>query len=358
MTAISKAFVDAADTAIDPDSPIDTTLITGFRDSLRHLREWVGASYYAGAAQDHNHDGTNSAVVQIGANYLRNGSFEAGTAGWTQVNYTGGSQAIDTANAMDGVQCLAITSTVLANGGGYAQTSEYEEVTAGRVYSILGNIKGSVANVSSKAEIIWFDSTKTQISASTVYSSSATPTTATDFTGFGTAPTNAKYKQLRITGGVPATGSATGTVYFDGLVAVKSIMNPDLPPVVAGDSCATVIFSSVQTASLSAVELSNSRIVQGGTWRIGFSLSQGSGSSYTVYAQIYKNGIAFGTLRASTSTTPTYFSEDLSFANGDTLQFFAYTTSSSTPSIMSNAQASCALLNLVSAPNIITIGKR
>lgn len=63
MTAISKAWVVIADTAVDPDSPIDATLMTGIRDDLVHVREWLGASYVGGAVQDHNHDGSNSAAI-------------------------------------------------------------------------------------------------------------------------------------------------------------------------------------------------------------------------------------------------------------------------------------------------------
>lgn len=63
MGAISKAWVAIADTAVDPDSPIDAALMTGLRDDVVHLREWVGASYVGGAVQDHNHDGANSAAI-------------------------------------------------------------------------------------------------------------------------------------------------------------------------------------------------------------------------------------------------------------------------------------------------------
>ena len=63
MTAISKAWVTQNDAAVDADSPIDQALMEGLRDDLVHLREWLGASYYAGAVQDHNHDGINSALT-------------------------------------------------------------------------------------------------------------------------------------------------------------------------------------------------------------------------------------------------------------------------------------------------------
>lgn len=63
MPAISKAWVAVADGAVDPDSPLDATLLTGIRDNLVHLREWIGANYVAGAVQDHDHDGVNSKPI-------------------------------------------------------------------------------------------------------------------------------------------------------------------------------------------------------------------------------------------------------------------------------------------------------
>lgn len=71
MTAISKVWVDIADSAVDPDSPVDQALVEGMRDDLVHLREWVGASYVAGAVQDHNHDGVNSAQIAGGIGTIK-----------------------------------------------------------------------------------------------------------------------------------------------------------------------------------------------------------------------------------------------------------------------------------------------
>ena len=61
MAAPSKTFATIADAAVDADSPLDATLMTGLRDSLIHLEEWLGMSYTA--AQNHDHDGVNSAFV-------------------------------------------------------------------------------------------------------------------------------------------------------------------------------------------------------------------------------------------------------------------------------------------------------
>ncbi len=333
MTAISKTWVTIADTAVDPDSPIDTTLITGFRDNLVYLREWLGASYTAGAAQDHNHDGTNSAAVQVGANSLRNGSFEAQLAGWSLTDYAGGSHAINTANAQDGVNCLAITSTVLANGGGYAQTSEYEAVTAGRQYSVIGNISASVANIASKIEFVWFDSTKAQISISIAYSTANTPTAPTDYvTAPVAAPTNAKFKQLRITGGVPAVGSATGTVYFDGLFedAVTKLDKIELAAagtIFANPAISTIAYGS--NTSLSPVKVQEFRVPRAGVYTT--RMYNYSTNPAWAWSQIYKNGAAAGTLRQSINNSGgvSSWDENIPCAEGDLLQVYVYTGSTS-----------------------------
>jgi hypothetical protein len=37
--------------------------MTGLVHNLVHLREWIGQSFYAGAVPNHNHDGSNSAII-------------------------------------------------------------------------------------------------------------------------------------------------------------------------------------------------------------------------------------------------------------------------------------------------------
>lgn len=219
MTAISKSFVTIADSAVDPDSPLDTTLMTGIRDNLVHLREWLGASFTAAAVQDHNHDGSNSAAIDIGPNLLRNGSFESADSGWTLTAYTGGSLAVGASNANHGGFGLSIVSTVLANGGGYATSNEYIPVGSGQQLDIRSMLDASVANISSKLEVIWYDSAKAQISVAVAYSTIATSTTAAQVSGSVTAPATARFFKVRVTGGIPASGSAVGTIYFDGVVA-------------------------------------------------------------------------------------------------------------------------------------------
>jgi len=217
MAAISKNWVTIADAAVDPDSPGDATLMTGIRDNLVHLREWLGASFFAGAVQDHNHDGSNSALIQVGPNLLRNGSFEDGTAGWTVTTYTGGSSAVSTSTRHHGAKSLSFTSTVLANGGGDAVSNEFIPVAEGARVRVDGYVSASGANVSSRAQVIWYDAAQSQISAVNIFDFTNTPTTARHFSGSMLAPANARYVKVKIIGGVPGAGSATGSVFFDGL---------------------------------------------------------------------------------------------------------------------------------------------
>ena len=57
------------------------------------------------------------------------------------------------------------------------------------------------------------------------------------------------------------------------------------------------------------------------TLRISFHMRSGNG--YGVTGRIYKNGGAFGTSRATASQVGVTFSEDLAFADGDTIELWA-----------------------------------
>ena len=217
MTAISKSWTAIADAQIDPDSPITQALMTAIRDDLVHVREWLGASYFAGAVQDHNHDGVTSALVEVGPNYQRNGSFESDESGWTFVDFSGGSHAISASGAQHGAKRLTCTSTVLANGGSQALSGSFMPVAGGATYGVSVWVWASVANVSCRVEIVWYDSAQASISASIIQTYTNTPTTASVVTGSAAAPSTARYAKVRLTGGVAATGTAVGTISFDGV---------------------------------------------------------------------------------------------------------------------------------------------
>ncbi len=225
MTAISKSYVIPTDAATDADSPIDQALMQGLRDCIIFVKEWLGESFTAGAVQDHNHDGVNSALVEIGPNAIRNGSFESDEQGWTISDYTGGSHAINTANDMDGAKCLAFTSTSTANGGGVAVNGEYRSCTGLALIYLKAAIKASVANVSSRIRVIWYDDAQAQISTTDFYTSTSTPTTQTNAGGVVSVPASARFYRIELVGGVPGSGSATGTIYFDGVEAAPVMLD-------------------------------------------------------------------------------------------------------------------------------------
>lgn len=89
MAAPSKAWSAIADSQIDADSPLDTTLVTSIRDSLIHLEEWLGMSYTA--AQDHDHDGVNSKYTTPSINVVRTWDdfLDPNVSEWTKTGTVG-----------------------------------------------------------------------------------------------------------------------------------------------------------------------------------------------------------------------------------------------------------------------------
>lgn len=326
MTAISKDWVSIADASVDPDSPLDTTLMTCIRDDLVHLREWIGAAYTAGAVQNHNHDGSNSEIIEIGSNALRNGSFETGLTGWAAANYTGGSNAVQTSGASHGKKCWAATSTVLANGGAAAKSQEFISIAAGDVVNVSAKLHASTANVSSNIQIIWYDSADAQISISNAIYNTNTPTTSTLVSGSEVAPATARSYKINLVGGIPTIGSAVGTVYFDGVFARTGLSLPSgagtlyLPITrIVSNATVTTVFETLGTTF---VEAFNARILVSGTYRTAWN-QYTSAIGMPSYARVYKNGSAYGTQRSGNVASYTaQTTEDLEFKAGDTVQIF------------------------------------
>jgi len=228
MVDITKIWTPGDPTRQDPGVPITSAWGNDVFDNLEFLSEWMGAGFLAGAAQDHNHDGVNSAKVNIFPNLMPGGSFEDVGAtnesiGWTKNEYVGGTVTTTNAANIDGERSLAITSTVLANGGGQHTQDEYKAVSGSNYYPLQIYRWASVSNISSRIELIWYDASKTQISIATILNETNTPTSPSIVNSLLTAPANARFVRTRLTGGVPGLGSATGTVYFDGGYIMPSI---------------------------------------------------------------------------------------------------------------------------------------
>ncbi|MDN5318003.1 MAG: hypothetical protein PWR08_2128, partial [Thermoanaerobacterium sp.] len=83
---------------------------------------------------------------------------------------------------------------------------------------------------------------------------------------------------------------------------------------------------SVSTPATSYTEKKACIIGRGGTVRISFTLDSLS-SSTTVYGRIYKNGVAVGTERSTTSTKPVVFTEDIAVSQNDRISLYLRTSS-------------------------------
>lgn len=78
-----------------------------------------------------------------------------------------------------------------------------------------------------------------------------------------------------------------------------------------------------------------------GAYRISFDLR--SADTTIVKAKIYKNGVAYGTERGASSSTPTTYTEDLAFSAGDLIQIYAQTTNLNHYCYVSNVKIKCAI---------------
>lgn len=86
---------------------------------------------------------------------------------------------------------------------------------------------------------------------------------------------------------------------------------------------ASMAYEFTGISSTSYAEKLNCKIIQAGVYRVSFQLKHAQGSGFTAFGKIYKNGVAFGTEQTTQSATYVTFTEDLTFAAGDTVQLYA-----------------------------------
>lgn len=302
----------------DVDSPITDE----FLDAVIGNEDWLKA-----LLESHAHSGADGTVaIEIGSNAVRNGSFESGTTNWTLTQYTGGTIATTTAHDMDGATALSIASSVLANGGGEAVSAPI--ACSGQVGLLVkGMVKASVANVSCSIKVQWLDDAQSQISETTVYSSTSTPTTMLPVAELVSSPATARYYRLRLIGGVPATGSATGTIYFDGVFA-KPLNDLAVP----GTGVRYTSAGPWQSSGAAMTEVLNIWVPVGGIYRIAFDLrGTGTPGLYTGYGRVYIDGVAAGTLQSQISATYVTKTEDIYIPPGSTVQLFLQTSDITQP---------------------------
>lgn len=170
--------------------------------------------------------GEGEAAVQVGNyNLVQNGSFETATAGepdeWAITDYINGSHTIDASDQYHGLNSLKFTSA--GQGGGYA-TSAYFEVQEAQVTSVDWLMKSSAADVRNVVDIIWYTAAKTAISTTNIYDDSTTnPTSWAQKSGDGSAPSTARYAQIRAYG-CHSSDVTSGITRFDNFKASAPVV--------------------------------------------------------------------------------------------------------------------------------------
>jgi hypothetical protein len=104
------------------------------------------------------------------------------------------------------------------------------------------------------------------------------------------------------------------------------------PGLTAGEN----LLAGLATVSVptSLTRIVNYKTKYSGTLRIKFTL--GSVTGYITYAQIYKNGNPFGTLRAYSGDGTQQYIENLAFDDGDLIQVYSYSTYSTPINVFTN----------------------
>jgi len=83
------------------------------------------------------------------------------------------------------------------------------------------------------------------------------------------------------------------------------------------------------STATSATKIKEIKVFLSGTFEVAFTLWSTGGA--TVYGQVYRNGVAIGTLRSTTSTTSVEFTEDISgWEIGDLCQLYIYASAGET----------------------------
>lgn len=123
------------------------------------------------------------------------------------------------------------------------------------------------------------------------------------------------------------------------------------PTSAAGDS---VLYDNVKTAgpstSISYVKIKETQIstlnLITGTVRTKFGMVSGYSGNY-VYGQIWKNGVPVGVEHSLNSTTMAYFTDDISVSEGDLIQLYVHTSSSSYAVSVANSLSISINLNIL-----------
>jgi len=266
-----------------------------------------------------------------------NGNFEIDSDsdgipdGWTQSLYAGGAGAFDETTPMEGIRSWQFTHPGGVGNGGGSLTSDYIECSPTITYCLRALHYTSVTGVKDLIQVQYYDKDKVVNGAAVdLYNSSACAASPEHISRPFTPTALSQYLKVKIIGG-HTDESTAGDSFFDDVDIIRQIVGAALPNASAiNNACAALVIDYPtldSTGSASWVTLHSWEINRSGSYRITFTLTAIFSSPGTAYGRIYKNGVAFGTLRSvyagSFDVSATY-SEALTFVAGDVVEFKAY----------------------------------
>lgn len=139
-------FITISGDQTDPDSPLDTVLMTALRDNHEFLMRWLGRDFLAGAVANHDHDGLNSKKVttaDLAGDAGDVPGFDAAVQGVS--GFGGGSMSangqISGSTASANFQEVVLVVTGIANTGATAAVlsvvAAYDQVTSDQARTVL-----------------------------------------------------------------------------------------------------------------------------------------------------------------------------------------------------------------------------
>lgn len=181
-----------------------------------------------------NFDALNGSLTSLASSDIPNGSFEVDSDSdglpdnWTRATYPGGTVERETTTVAHGEASIKMVHPGGGgNGGGYA-TSDY--VACSEFYPVVLQMIHWATAAEMKNQVIfyWYTAAKVAcaVPSTTVYDSTANPTTATLLICGATPPATARFFKVRLVGGESSVNVA-GTAYFDG-AARTALYSPTL----------------------------------------------------------------------------------------------------------------------------------
>jgi hypothetical protein len=276
------SFVSLTDAEIAVDKPITQSLFQKIKD---------------------NFDTLNGYIAGGGASGVANGSAEIDSDlddvpdGWTASEYTGGTVGIYATAPKHGSAAFYMTHPGGAGNGGGTFTSDYVPCSD-LVPVVVGFIHwATAAGMKNQVNLLWYDDDLVALGtpSSTVYSSTANPTSAAAKSASVAPVKGARYYRLQLVGGYTDTNVA-GTAYFDSVSTSQ--------PMVTYNASSSGMVVGGMTGYVSCANQSYTKCAEGvapveGTL---YSSLWMKTTAETAYARLYINGSAIGTEHQTTSS--------------------------------------------------------